>query len=47
LYQWLAEKDYELTTNALTEKTPYLAQHGFVLTDKPLLVISCQKKGNN
>lgn len=46
LQQFLTENNYELSVDALTNTNPYLEGKGFVLTDKPLLVISVKKKGD-
>jgi len=46
-YQWLNDNNYKVSVEALTEETPFLAEKGFVLTDKPLLVVSIKKKGDN
>lgn len=44
LQQFLADNDYELSVGALAERTPFLDNKGFIMTDKPLLVISAKKK---
>lgn len=46
LQQFLKENNYELSVDALTNENPYLEGKGFVLTDKPLLVITVKKKGD-
>jgi len=43
-YNWLNEKNYKVTVEALAGNTPFLPEHGFVLTDKPLLVVKVVKK---
>lgn len=42
--QWLAENNYQIHIEALTENNPFLQGKGFVLTDKPLLVVTIKKK---
>lgn len=44
LYQWLSDNNYELSVDAMSEKNPFLDGRGFVLTDKPLLVVTVKKK---
>lgn len=46
LHQFLNDNGYELSVDALTEKNPFLEGRGFVLTDKPLLVVTVKKKEN-
>lgn len=47
LNQWLTDNNYEITVEALTEHNPFLEGKGFVLTDKPLLVVTVKRKENN
>lgn len=44
LYQWLIDNNYELSVDAMSDKNPFLDGKGFVLTDKPLLVVTVKKK---
>lgn len=43
-HQWLTLNNYEVSVDALSDKNPYLEGKGFVLTDKPLLVVTIKKK---
>lgn len=42
--QWLIENKYKVSIEALTDKNPYLKGKGYVLTDKPLLVVTIRKE---
>jgi len=42
--KWLTDNNYEVSVDALSDKNPFLEGKGFVLTDKPLLVITVKKK---
>lgn len=44
LYQWLNDNNYELTLDSLVGKNPFLSGQGFVMTDRPLLVVKVTKK---
>lgn len=44
LHEWLKENNYQIKVEALTENNPFLEGKGFVLTDKPLLVVTVKKK---
>ena len=46
LYQFLNDNDYEINVEALTAANPFIEGAGFVLTEKPLLVIKVTKKGD-
>lgn len=43
-HQWLTENKYAVSVDALSDTNPYLEGKGFVLTDKPLLVVTIKKK---
>ncbi len=43
-YQWLNDNNYKVKIEALSGDSPFLAEHGFVITDKPLLVVKVVKK---
>lgn len=45
--QWLTMNHYELSVDALADNNPYLEGKGIVLTDKPLLVVTIKRKGDN
>lgn len=44
LHQWLRDNNYQIQVEALTENNPFVDGKGFVLTDKPLLVVTVKKK---
>lgn len=44
LYQFLNDNNYELSVGALTNTNPFIDGKGFVLTEKPLLVVSVRRK---
>ncbi len=44
LHKFLQENNYQLDVTALSDKNPFIAGGGFVLTDKPLLVVTVTRK---
>ncbi len=46
--QWLDLNNYEVVLGILGNgNNPYIDGQGFALTDKPVLVVTIKKKGNN
>lgn len=44
LFQFLQENGYQLKVEALSNENPFIDNKGFVLTDRPLLVVSVSRK---